>query len=197
MIRRLNLLFSCSALVLPVLLAGCSQVREQVEKNQYRQQALLRNSCQSNLSKLSLAVLMYKEDNDGRFPVVVSGGDKYGWADALRLADANIFQCPTEATAASGDSTSSGYTDYWFNSNLAGVRDKDINTPATTILFGEGGGGDVTDARYSKSNLPSAWVTGLDTPAKRHLGGSVYAYADGHTEWSKPEYLLKMVFRNG
>jgi prepilin-type processing-associated H-X9-DG protein len=182
-----------------VWLSGCARIQKSVKEEQHRQQALLRNNCQGQLSQLSLALMQYRADHDDRFPVVASAGQAYGWADALKPygASPQLFQCPTEPTPFSADPASAGYTDYWFNSNLSGVREKAVSRPVATILFGEGGTNDVTNARYAKSSLPKVWITDAGSPAKRHLGGSVYAYADGHTASSKPESLLTKAYGDG
>jgi prepilin-type processing-associated H-X9-DG protein len=116
---------------------------------------------------------------------------------AFRLGDAiqsyvkrvEIFQCPSEKkTAMQSDPTQSGYTDYWFNKRLSGLTFKVVPEPPLTIISGDGNSGiGGTNARYSKDHLPAAWVQQEGSPARRHLDGANYWFADGHVKFCRPE----------
>ncbi len=160
-------------------------------------------SCQRNLKQIAQGVLQYLQDYDKRYPLIdvndtgVTASNAYGWADALNpyLKSTQIFQCPSEVTtptiATSGrfngepDPTAKGYTDYWYNARLNALETKEIAAPSHTLLNGDGNDStDTANARYSLSALPSGWP-----PAKRHLDGANYSYADGHVKWSKPQEI--------
>jgi hypothetical protein len=98
----------------------------------------------------------------------------FGWADAIQpyIKSVQLFQCPSEKkTTAQSSPTQSGYTDYWFNKRLSSATWKAVQTPALTIMSGDGNSGiGGTDARYSKDHLPDAWRTQEGSPARRHLG---------------------------
>lgn len=117
------------------------------------------------------------------------GGASYGWADALFLyiRDPRVYQCPAAANAGQTDPTRPGYTDYWYNRNLANLPVPAVTRPANTLLLGEGNdGSDATDARYCLSSLPPEWPINVQSPPFRHAGGALYAFADGHAQWLTP-----------
>jgi prepilin-type processing-associated H-X9-DG protein len=92
------------------------------------------------------------------------------------------------AAIANADSTQSGFTDYWYNTNLSNVKAEKVVSPGVTIMLGDGNDGkDVTDARYNRNLLPAAWLQNTKSPARRHLDGAMYAFADGHVKWFKPQ----------
>ncbi len=156
-------------------------------------------SCQSNLKQIALGVFQYTQDYDERYPIVevndshVSSDNPHGWADALQpyLKSTQLYQCPAEnALANDNKPTRSGYTDYWYNARLNGLKQKAVRHVASTLLLGDGNDGtEATNARYSLKQLPAAWRTDANSPAMRHLEGANYAFADGHVKWFKPERI--------
>jgi prepilin-type N-terminal cleavage/methylation domain-containing protein/prepilin-type processing-associated H-X9-DG protein len=171
-----------------------------------------RASCQSNLKQIALGVFMYNQDYDEKLPQVngdpnsATSGNPYGWADALQpyLKSTQIFQCPSETQGPSTGPTVPGYSDYWMNSLASGTADAQFDSPALTVLLGDGGydanGTDPatnvnSSARYySSGGIPTGGCTGQVSAtlatlpnggAHRHLTGSNIAFADGHVKWEK------------
>ena len=160
-----------------------------------------KNSCQRNLQLMAIAFKQYSKDNDERYPLVAGTNSPdgnlsaYGWFDALApyYSGDQINQCPSEDNEEPSVSTSnrdrdrdrvqqSGYVDYWFNSNLAGVSWGQLTLESHTISAGDGGDGkEKANARFSRNSLPPNYA-----PARRHLGGANYAFADGHVKWILP-----------
>jgi prepilin-type processing-associated H-X9-DG protein len=126
--------------------------------------------CMSNIKQLNLALIMYADDNKGRFP---SGTT---WCDSLKPYLANStsqFVCPL--------GTPNQRCHYALNSQLAGVSPKDIQAPAQTVLIFEiDGGWNVSGGREL-------------LPAKgRHNGACAFGFADGHAEIARPERVEKL-----
>ena len=87
------------------------------------------------------------------------GAVQQGWAQTLQpyLKSTQLFQCPSETTPAANVNTSDaafggvGYSDYWYNSLLAGSPDgvkggsgisqAAVASVAQTIMSGDGGVG--------------------------------------------------------
>lgn len=111
------------------------------------------------------------------------------------LKSTQIYHCPSEDTRPeSNDPTQSGYTDYWFNSNLNAQPMRKIAVPAVILLAGEGNDGrDVTNARYALSALPLRWLDSAESPGRRHDGAANYLFADGHVQTDVPTNAFQNV----
>lgn len=156
-----------------------------------------RNICPSNLKQISLGVMQYVQDYDGKYPRVElgpkanSGKDKdpsgFGWADSLQpyLKSTQIFQCSSEKAApGKKNPLQPQYTDYWFNARASGISEKQVSEPSQTILFGDGNDGtDATNARYHLKSIPVQWRGDEHSPLYRHTDGAAnFAFGDGHVK---------------
>ena len=116
-----------------------------------------KGGCISNLRQLTMAVLIYADDGDGRLPNAAT------WMDDIRpyIKAEALYHCPTDEQHQYG---------YAFNSELSGVNLKDIEDAANTVLLFES-----TSGRWNAADP----VTSLPDPP-RHGDGNNFAYADGH-----------------
>ncbi len=187
-----------------------------------------RASCQSNLKQIALGVFQYTQDYDEKMPLLyanlgtaggytdpvaaTTGNIDQGWALLLQpyLKSAQIYQCPSETnplgtTGVTADQAAvnggAGYTDYFYNSNVAEASQASFDAVSLTILMGDytagtsvsytnggcttnnGGNnqcvvGDLTGAPKPLATFPSG-------AAQRHLDGGNFAFADGHVKWFK------------
>lgn len=168
----------------------------------YARDAARRTGCQSNLRQIMLGIQQYTKDYDARLPLAKvsdrSSGKSpfdpaYGWADGLQpyLKSVCIFQCPSESFSpdAEGKSTSGGFTDYWYNSNLSGQSPKGMRR-ANVVSLGDGVGNAQGTARYALNAPPDQKVFkspyGGEISAWHHLNGANFAFADGHVKWLLP-----------
>ncbi len=134
---------------------------------------------QSNLKQLSLGIIQYAFDNNNHLP------DADTWVDELLpyVKDKTLFRDPS---APAGEEYS-----YAFNRALSGavldapgqpsgvveaVRSRDgskVAPSVSTVMFFE-----------STKGVKNASDTGQSVPKPgRHLGGTDYAFADGHVRW--------------
>jgi prepilin-type processing-associated H-X9-DG protein len=154
-----------------------------------------RSSCQSNLKQMGLAMRQYTQDYDEKFaPTGAPRGNGYvfGWAESLQpyLKSTQLYQCPEEKHPGTSVASRSGYTDYWYNSNLARTSEAAVMELGKTITFGDGDGGSATsNARYNLNRLPKGWLTTPNSPARRHENGANYAFVDGHVKWVTPAHI--------
>lgn len=182
-----------------------------------------RSSCQSNLKQIGLGIIQYTQDYDEKYPAAYTdpsgtgtfapaaqstNGD-VGWAATLQpyLKSTQIFQCASQTDSPANtnptDATwgGAGYSDYWYNSLLAGsdgvkggsgISQAAVASVAQTIMCGDGGKGDASYQTYGEGTgtaFPSSPVTTGGTLAKipdgsaqRHLETANYLFADGHVK---------------
>jgi hypothetical protein len=121
----------------------------------------------NNLHQLSIAAIMYTEDNDGKFPPSAN------WPEAMwgYYKSEKILQSPLEPTAGRA---------YAMNANLDNRTINQIISPHRTVLFFEcrfgsppGGGPEL---------LP-------DTPRAGGSRGYVFSFVDSHSEGVQQERL--------
>ena len=124
------------------------------------------DKCQFNLHQIALAVRMYIEDWDKRFPPA----DR--WCDAIRpyIKDWSVLTCP--AVAERG-----GKWGYAMNWKLSKRFLGEVEDPAHTVVV------------YETENLrKNACGDGRDLPRKgRHAGGNNFAFVDGHVRWLRAD----------
>jgi prepilin-type processing-associated H-X9-DG protein len=139
-----------------------------------------RSVCQTNLKRIGLAIKVYVQDYDEKFPLVNSGGR--GWVDTLQpyIKSTEPFQCPSESSGAN-----QGKTDYFYNARLSGVEERKLTVISNTIMSGDGVGESAGNA--SLSQFPASWATDHKSPAWRHLERANYVYSDGHVNSLKPQ----------
>jgi len=152
--------------------------------------------CQSNLKQIGLAIFQYAQDYNERLPPAIFHDKNIGWANGLQpyVKSYSLFQCPVENNPDQKTSQPNkpGFTDYWFNNNLSGIKDEKITSAFDLIMLGDGDGGSPeSTASYAINRLPKSWLQSPDSPATRHDGGANYTFADGHVKWVKPEEILQ------
>lgn len=140
-----------------------------------------RSMCQSNLKQIGLGFLQYTQDAGEKFPLVST---EQGWVGALLpyTKSEQLFQCSEEKLR-----KNENLTDYWFNRRLAGASWEIFDSPAVTLLGGDGESSD--DPNVSLQRLPPLWMTKKASPARRHFDTGNYLYADGHVKALKPERI--------
>jgi prepilin-type processing-associated H-X9-DG protein len=125
--------------------------------------------CLRQVRDLSLALLMYSDENNETFPPADH------WCDAIlpfvKDHDKKIFVCPDAQNQTCS---------YALNKNIAGKPLADIDQPADCIAVFE------SDMGWNKAGDASD----LPKPA-RHNTGNNYGYADGHAKWAKAEYMTE------
>ena len=115
---------------------------------------------QSNLKKLSLAIIMYAQDNDQKLP------DADKWVDEIMpyVKNEAVFCDPAAPDLKYG---------YAFNRALSGARLGGIKDPLATVMVFE-----------SMTGVKNAADTGQSLPRPgRHSGGDYFVFADGRAGW--------------
>ncbi len=127
----------------------------------------------SNLKQLSLAMIIYVQDNHEKYPAAER------WVDAITpyLVGTSGTHAERERALTSllhdPSAPASQKWSYAFNSNLSGLSLGQVNNPSTTVCLFE-----------SSAGVKNAADTGESIPRPgRHSGGTDYALADGHCKW--------------
>ena len=181
-----------------------------------------RSSCQSNLKQIGLGMLQYVQDYDERNPIAYSdssndntfnAGTETGWAQNIQpyVKSVQLFQCPSETNAPGGVTSGAadfgglGYSDYWYNTNIAGwsasadegtgTSPAQLDSTALTVMAGDGGRDGTFVAaspgaagfRTLGGNSTAVGTVGQaaeipSSAAQRHLETANYLFADGHVK---------------
>lgn len=149
-----------------------------------------RESCLSNLQRVSAALAQYRSDYDDKLPVTEYGSknNRKTWMAVLQergIAPAS-FTCPTFGGSSDGTATGS----YGFNPILAGVRGERLSEPEQILLVADRA--DLHDSILLPpfagwSNLYGSQLEKFGNIESRHSGsaGITHAlalYADGHAD---------------
>ena len=134
---------------------------------------------QSNLKQLSLAIIQYAFDHNNHLP------DADKWVDEILpyVKDKALFHDPS---APAGEEYS-----YAFNRALSGAVLDTPNQPSGVVESVRSGDGSKVAPSASTvmffesiAGIKNASDTGQSVPKPgRHLGGTDYAFADGHVRW--------------
>ena len=147
-----------------------------------------RMQCQTHLKQIALAMKQYLGDNNEQHPSLQTVA---GWRDAISpyVKSNSVFQCPGE------ENQSEQTSDYWFNARMSGIKEEVLESQALTVMLGDGYSS--ADPRVSLSQMPKSWIDDPKSPARRHLDGLNFAFADGHAKWLRPEKVTVRPVKDG
>ena len=159
-------------------------------------EAAKRISCSNNQRQLGLSLIMYADDNDGRYPV--RGKDR--WTTLLQegYKDLRLLRCPSDIfnPATFGGSTPAdkaprsyiinGFNDY-FKSTVQtnGIPESALTAPSETVVFGEKEGSRPENGHFWMDSYALDDLEQIDQSrhssggTRSRNGGSNYAFADG------------------
>jgi len=170
-----------------------------------------RASCMSNVKQIALGFMMYTQDYDGRFPYY-SGGGEMGFVYPY-VKNNQVFRCPSSGLVDQHDTDVSSYysTDYGMPASydssswpraiiLSGGSPQLLSAipePSITCLLGETRYASTTlnygFDRFEAKTFPDKGIFNGLPQTERHLGGSNYAYVDGHVKWLKKKKRLRFL----
>lgn len=152
-----------------------------------------RTSCSNNIKQIVIGLKSYIGDNDETYPAVGTNAtptDASGWASAIQpyVKSVQILQCPSETNPPAAATTpgSAGYTDFFYNSQVASQNESVFSFVSNTVIIGDGGNGAANYNVNGCAASPCADTAGsLATlpAANRHLDGANYGFVDGHVKW--------------
>jgi len=153
-----------------LLLAGAPALR-------WRSYSMARVRCQSNLRRLSLALLLYAQDHDYRFPIpdYPVGPSRYRtWVDLLSMYvdQQPILQCPWNETGDAvhprkGFRFGSSYalnSRFWNHFTPGPFPMDNLELPSQTVLLVEAGR-ERADGPFGRKRTNRIWHTYWDTGA--------------------------------
>ncbi|HOF87343.1 MAG TPA: hypothetical protein PLZ36_04435 [Armatimonadota bacterium] len=132
-------------------------------------------TCMNNQRQLSLAVMVYAQDNDETF---FPDPGSTAWTRSLSVDDKSC-DCPTLAGKGRA-----AHPEYGFNANLFGKRIRDIPQPAATLLTADLRPSGMFTSYPLTSATPADAHDFDDDIDPRHRGGFVYTCVDGHVAYA-------------
>jgi len=193
------------ALLMAILMPALNRAKEQGK----------RAVCLSNLRQLTLAWIMYADDDDGEICAANVNHSDYGWVDRMDAADPEnvqkaaimsgmlypycsnlkLYKCPTGVrgemrtySIVSSMNTIPGGS--WKGTVL---KNKElIPRPGDRIVFVDEG--KITNYAFSIYYKEPRW---RDLPPLRHGDGTNFSFADGRSEYWKWTDPLTLKFGNG
>ena len=121
-------------------------------------------TCISNSQQIAVDILIWAQDHDETLPAAAQI-----WTQTK--TDPGILVCPTRGKTVGNA--------YGYNSFVGEAALGDIDAPDQTVLTA-----DWNDRGPNAAASPNI-ITGKDDIAKRHSGGAIFSYVDGHVAWSK------------
>ena len=193
------------ALLMAMLIPALNRAREQGD----------RAVCLSNLKQLTLAWIMYADDNDGDICAANVGHSDYGWVARMDNTDPidvqieamksgmlypycrilKLYRCPTgllgemrtySIVSSMNTIVGSSWKGKVFKSNL------DIRWPGNRLVFVDEG--KITNFAFSVYYSEPEW---RDLPPLRHGDGTNFSFVDGHSEHWKWQDPLTIKFGTG
>jgi prepilin-type N-terminal cleavage/methylation domain-containing protein/prepilin-type processing-associated H-X9-DG protein len=193
------------AILMAILMPALQRAREQGK----------RMVCLSNLKQLSLAWIMYADDNDGKICAANIGHSDYGWVAAMDVSESieaqigammrgmlypycnnlQLYKCPTGIrgemrTYSIVSSMNTNPGDSWKGKVLKNKTE--ILRPGERVVFVDEGR--ISNYAYSIYYNEARW---RDLPPLRHGRGTNFSMADGHSEYWKWKDPLTVKFGNG
>jgi prepilin-type N-terminal cleavage/methylation domain-containing protein/prepilin-type processing-associated H-X9-DG protein len=108
------------------------------------------------------------------------------------VKNTQVYKCPSDTLA---DQKTISYS---MNSLLSGAADAAIQAAAGCVLLVDEGAS-LNNGNFQAPTTNNATGSAFyspepDTPTTRHSGGAVFAFADGHSKWNRPDRMKKENF---
>lgn len=100
-------------------------------------------TCTSNMKQIGLAIMMYVQDNDERYPAGIANGNGWkgiGWAGMVNpyAKSSQIFSCPDDLRYGKSNPANHSYPDsYAFSQMLGDTSLAQTDQPARTVMLSE------------------------------------------------------------
>jgi prepilin-type N-terminal cleavage/methylation domain-containing protein/prepilin-type processing-associated H-X9-DG protein len=154
-----------------------------------------RASCMSNMRQFGIAIQMYTQDYDAKYPGSYKGvldtTSMVKWSEILQphIKSRQIFRCPTEVATVDDPYA---YNGIFINNEPQGlgaadyaVSESAVPDPTRTIMVVDG------EKFFVPPPIPATAAVddNLNIVSKRHLEGANVLWADGHVKWNRKDYL--------
>ena len=135
-------------------------------------------SCLSNVTQITLAILLYAQDYDERLPQLKQGWPTTYWPERCwpYVKNIQVFVCPSNDRAPLIPS-------YGMSKHLSlGNRLGEIENPSATLLIADGWRG---GAGGAEEHLVVYWTSKYlgNTVSTAHNEGGNVGFVDGHAKW--------------
>jgi prepilin-type N-terminal cleavage/methylation domain-containing protein/prepilin-type processing-associated H-X9-DG protein len=192
------------ALLMGILIPALNRAREHGK----------RVVCLNNVKQLTLAWIMYADDNDGRICAANIGHSDHGWVAAMDVSDSvesqirsmkmgkmypycsdlKLYKCPTgiRGEMRTYSIAQSMNTNVGSSSKGKVLKNKtEILRPGERMVFVDEGR--ISNFAFAIHHKEATWK---DRPPLRHGNGTNFSFADGHSEYWKWKDPLTIKFGN-
>ncbi|MBI3921776.1 MAG: prepilin-type N-terminal cleavage/methylation domain-containing protein [Armatimonadetes bacterium] len=150
--------------------------------------------CEQNLRQLGLAVQMFADDNDGKYPEawflpkdLIKDPRSIGKLLMPYVNNKSLFMCPSAP-----DAIQKFGLGYLWNDQLNNLTSEQITNPSQTWMM--------TDINAAATALTPAQAkqgkVDLSAIPPAHVGGYNILYADGHVKWSKEPPKIQPILQS-
>jgi len=140
--------------------------------------------CVSNQRQIGMALMLYAMDNSERMPAAGAVEGAFWWQEMRAyINDERILQCKS-AEVRGPQSIPTYALNIRLRAQSLGTVETFKGASAGTIAYGDYDRAGLSDPCLFDPAVLHSYP--LPDWAKRHHGGAVYTYVDGHTQWSRP-----------
>jgi len=145
-------------------------------------------NCVSNQRQISMALMMYANDYSDRLPPAGVTNGTFWWQQmGTYINDERLLVCRSAVVRHEYNKPTYGF-DVLLRGESLGAAEILPGASAGTIAFGDYDRVDAADPCLFDPIIlkisPPKW-------ARRHHGGAVYSYIDGHTKWSPSQFATE------
>ena len=165
-------------------------------------------SCESNEKQISLAILMYAQDYDERFPQECYNNGLnfpmklcWKWTVLPYIKNNQVFFCPSQSITPTATGNTLNPASYGLNcKNFSNTSLASLTTPADLMMLIDFSGPEHAKPFTAAGAVPCGSgccngniLTSAYTPGARHNTGSNLAYGDGHVKWQSLQTISSAI----
>lgn len=159
-------------------------------------QGAKKSQCANNLREIGIAVHLYIDDHDYKFPRTDTGGTSPYWFDYLLayIDDNNVMKCPSYDDHVTRSPLAQSYA---YNEYLSMVDINDVLSSSYCMIATDSRitGKQVITTAYGGYGLritTTHYISYTEIPGDRHSHGTNVLFVDGHVSWYRTSFITNL-----